>query len=140
MKIEWTLESWGSDYPPENANEIIAKANKLIDAFAETHDEDETAAYSEWLWELYCSIDEIPSEYLFVDERGADQFVESFDDENDAINAAESEWEHLTESERKHRKLFFVCYTPVNSDNYSIVSGGWTGWYNSVVRDWKETV
>lgn len=62
MKIEWTLESWGSDYPPENANEIITKANKLIATFAETHDEDETAAYSEWLWELYCSNDEIPSE------------------------------------------------------------------------------
>ena len=55
MKIEWTLESWGSDYPPENANEIICHGNNLIDAFAETHDEDETAAYSEWLWELYCS-------------------------------------------------------------------------------------
>lgn len=50
----WSEESWGSEYPPENADEIISKANELIGEYAETHDEDETAAYSERLWEQYC--------------------------------------------------------------------------------------
>ena len=53
-KTYWSMESWGSDYPPENADEIISKANELIEAFAAEHDEDETAAYSEMLWERYC--------------------------------------------------------------------------------------
>lgn len=52
--IYWSMESWGSDYPPENADEIIARANKLIEAYAETHDEEEVAEYSEMLWGRYC--------------------------------------------------------------------------------------
>ena len=53
-KFYWSMESWGSDYPPENAEEIIDSANELIAAYAETHDEEETDAYSERLWERYC--------------------------------------------------------------------------------------
>lgn len=55
MNCYWTLESWGDAYPPENADEIIERANCLIAAYAETHDEEETANYSERLWEHYCS-------------------------------------------------------------------------------------
>lgn len=55
----WSEESWGSDYPPESADEIISKANELIDEYAETHGEDETAAYSEMLWERYCMTGEV---------------------------------------------------------------------------------
>ena len=58
-KIYWSMESWGSDYPPENADEIIDRANELIEAFAAEHDEDETAAYSESLWERYCESGEV---------------------------------------------------------------------------------
>ena len=53
--IFWSLESWGSDYPPENAEEIISAANEMIAAYAKTHDEDEAAAYSEKLWDRYCA-------------------------------------------------------------------------------------
>ena len=55
----WSMESWGSDYPPENADEIIEQANELIEQYAADHDEDETAAYSEGLWERYCAEGEI---------------------------------------------------------------------------------
>ena len=55
MKHLWSIESWGSDYPPENADEIISKANDLIEAYAEDHDEDEVNNFSETLWERYCS-------------------------------------------------------------------------------------
>lgn len=54
MSIYWNMDSWGSDYPPENADEIISKANAMIDEYAETHDEEETANFSEALWETYC--------------------------------------------------------------------------------------
>ena len=50
----WSMESWGSDYPPENADEIISKANEMIEAFASDHGDDETAEYSEKLWERFC--------------------------------------------------------------------------------------
>lgn len=52
----WTLESWGSEYPPENAEEIIAAANDKILDFVKAgkwKDEYEIEAYSEKLWEEY---------------------------------------------------------------------------------------
>lgn len=55
MNCYWTLESWGDGYPPENADEIIERANDLIDAYAENHDEEEVSEYSNGLWERYCS-------------------------------------------------------------------------------------
>lgn len=62
MKYHWTLESWGADYPPENADEIIYRANEMIDAYAETHDEDATEEYSGRLWEAYCRDGNLPKE------------------------------------------------------------------------------
>ena len=50
----WSLDSWGADYPPENADEVINMANAKIEAYATDHDEDETKNYSESLWEAYC--------------------------------------------------------------------------------------
>ena len=55
----WSMESWGADYPPENADEIISKANEMIEAFSAEHDDDETAAYSEGLWERFCESGEV---------------------------------------------------------------------------------
>lgn len=52
----WTMDGWGSENPPENAEELISGANEMIDAYAETHDEDAVAAFSCKLWEDYCSI------------------------------------------------------------------------------------
>lgn len=54
-RIHWSIESWGSEYPPENAEEIIDRANAMIDAYAETHDEDAAEEYSNRLWETYCT-------------------------------------------------------------------------------------
>lgn len=54
----WTLDAWGADYPPENADEIIDAANEKIDAFIEANpdaDEEQIAAYSEKLWDKYCN-------------------------------------------------------------------------------------
>ena len=56
----WTLESWGADYPPENAEEIIRAANAMIDAYAENHDEYETEYFSERLWDRYCTTGTLP--------------------------------------------------------------------------------
>ena len=56
----WTLESWGDAYPPENADEIIAAANDMIDAYAENHDDEATRIYSDDLWEYFCSHDALP--------------------------------------------------------------------------------
>ena len=54
----WTVESWGNAYPPEDVDEIIDWANYWIDQYAATHpdaDEEEIAAYSERLWDRYCT-------------------------------------------------------------------------------------
>ena len=54
----WTIESWGAEYPPENAGEIIDKANELIEAYAAENDnpedDDIVRNYSDKLWERYC--------------------------------------------------------------------------------------
>lgn len=56
----WTLESWGSEYPPENADEIIEKANEKLTEYARQHywdvcREDDLHDYSDRLWERYCA-------------------------------------------------------------------------------------
>ena len=51
----WTLESWGADYPPKNADEIINAANELLDAYAENHSENDFEVFRYSLWERYCS-------------------------------------------------------------------------------------
>lgn len=51
----WTLESWGPDVPPENAVDIIDRANEMIDKFAETaQNEMDISDYANALWERYC--------------------------------------------------------------------------------------
>ena len=58
MPYYWTIESWGSAYPPEDVGEVIDWANYWIDQYAESHpdaDEAELAAYSEALWDRYCT-------------------------------------------------------------------------------------
>ena len=51
----WTIESWGSEYPPVNYQAILDAANALIDAC----DQSEAAEYSESLWETYCATDSV---------------------------------------------------------------------------------
>lgn len=53
----WTLDGWGDEYPPENAEEIIRNANAEIDAYTALHpdaDDDEIAAFSDSIWDAYC--------------------------------------------------------------------------------------
>lgn len=67
----WSLESWGADYPPENADEIIDAANEKIDAFIAENpdaDEDMIAAYSEKLWEEYCAEEAPNTTRAYMDE------------------------------------------------------------------------
>lgn len=55
----WSLESWGDAYPPENAEEIIERANAEIDAYIELHpdaDGAEIAEFSHSLWEEFCTM------------------------------------------------------------------------------------
>lgn len=58
----WTLDSWGDAYPPENAQEIIDRANGLIDEYAEIFGDDLAAEYSEHLWNTYCMTGTLPEE------------------------------------------------------------------------------
>lgn len=54
----WDLDGWGSDYPPENADEIIQKANDKIVEWAVAHYWERGAdvgEYASQLWEHYCS-------------------------------------------------------------------------------------
>lgn len=61
--IYWTTESWGSDCPPVNADEIINTANCLIDEYITEHHLDldfimefrDAFDYSSMLWEDFCS-------------------------------------------------------------------------------------
>lgn len=65
----WSIDSWGSDYPPVNAEEIISRANELIDQYSAEHpdyDERDVNLYSETLWEDFCrtgELDGIVAEY-----------------------------------------------------------------------------
>lgn len=65
----WSIDSWGSDYPPVNADEIITKANEMIDKYSTDHpdyDDYDINDYAERLWEDFCStgeIDGIAAEY-----------------------------------------------------------------------------
>lgn len=45
----WTAESFGNQYPPANADEVIAEANRLIDEGAD----------SESLFESFCETDRV---------------------------------------------------------------------------------
>ena len=51
----WSEDSWGSDYPPDNWEEIVSRANEMIkNKYLQTRDEEETRDYSSRLWDGYC--------------------------------------------------------------------------------------
>lgn len=64
----WNNESWGSEYPPENFEEIIHAANREIDDFIERSELDPENSddavviceFSERLWAFYCEYDKLP--------------------------------------------------------------------------------
>lgn len=67
----WTLESWGADYPPENAEEIISRANELIDAYAAQNGNDEAENYSGILFDHWCMTGDLDMPWYAV-QRDAD--------------------------------------------------------------------
>lgn len=53
----WSMESWGNDYPPVNADDVIIEANAIIDAYMAENpeaDEWEVKEFSGRLWEDFC--------------------------------------------------------------------------------------
>ena len=58
----WNLDGWGSEYPPENADEIINKANAKITEAAVAHYWEkgfDIGDYAAALWDRYCATGEI---------------------------------------------------------------------------------
>ena len=64
-KYLWDMETWGADYPPENADEIVEAANEEIKEYAKKLDEydidfrEKMDLFCEKLWEQYCETDEV---------------------------------------------------------------------------------
>ena len=58
----WSDNSWGSQYPPKNFDEICSEANMLLEEFMDKNPEatdEEICDYSRELWEQYCDTDQI---------------------------------------------------------------------------------
>lgn len=58
----WDTESWGNGVPPINADEVICKANDMIDQYIADHpdyDQHDIKDYAERLWEAFCRTGEI---------------------------------------------------------------------------------
>ena len=115
-KYYWTLESWGDQDPPENADEIISLANAATDLYIDNNpdaDDDMIAAYSERLWEDYCSGKAPKTVYIAVDEKTRG---DSFDltvtfDLDEAKHAIRMDFAHLTRNERLNsRRYIDVVY------------------------------
>jgi hypothetical protein len=49
--------------------------------------------------------------YIVVEEKGADVFTKSFTSQEEAINKANGEWDHLTNYEKERCKAFYVLKT-----------------------------
>lgn len=80
----WTYESFGSDFLPEDADEVIDHANELIEAYAAEHDDlDMVKNYSEKLWDEYCSR---PLVWWMAESRG---IGDCYDIYNTRLNAAD---------------------------------------------------
>ncbi len=100
----WSLESWGDAYPPENADDIIEKANAAIDRYIDENpdaDDDMISAYSEKLWESYCSGSSPKTVYEASSEWRCEirQLALSFD-LDEAKDAVLNELHYLTVNER----------------------------------------
>lgn len=59
----WTLDSFGSGPLPENAEEIVSRANAMIDKFCDLEPycgTDEIEIFSDALWEDFCRTGSLP--------------------------------------------------------------------------------
>lgn len=114
--IYWTINAWGDQYPPKNADEIIDAANALIDLYAESHDEDETESFSEILWDRYCMYDDLDT--VIDDDGNALRFSAAVslmdDDIREEIHsefAPCSEQEFFSEYCRRHEERYGDRFT-----------------------------
>ena len=105
-KYHWSIESWGTDVPPENASDIIAWANGKIDSYCET--DFEKQCYSETLWNRYCEYDERVRE--IIDNGYYLSAVQLMDDDiREAVHnefAPCSEYVFLLEYFVRHKKAY----------------------------------
>ena len=85
----WTLESWGDQEPPENADEIIEWANAFLDKWISDHpnaDENLKKDITETLWDHFCCYDDHVRE--IIDGGNFNSTVVLMDDEiREAIHA-----------------------------------------------------
>lgn len=69
--------------------------------------------------------------YIVMDYKSGDLFTEEFDSEEEAIVAAEYDWEYLTDKEKNEREEFFILKSTnpdVDAENH--LDG-------DIVRRWK---
>lgn len=61
-RYRWTIDGWGNQTPPQNADRLCSAANALLEEFIEENPdvtEEEVQDYSSALWERYCERDEV---------------------------------------------------------------------------------
>ena len=69
--------------------------------------------------------------YILMDCKNGDIFTEGFDNEEDAIKAGESGWNHLTEHDKKERSAFYVLHSVADDIDAENSFDG------DVVKEWK---
>lgn len=142
-KYYWTLESWGSDRPPEDAEIICDLANAAIAYYADNHPEassEDLTNYSEKLWEEYCSGSGLKLVYIAKETRyemfGGDSYdlLTTFDLE-EAMDAVLRDWSYLTPNERGRCMVHIDVIrgfgdTPEDVVGSHLVGLGWIDIYN----------
>lgn len=46
--------------------------------------------------------------YIIIDRKNGDEFTEEFESKEEAISRADTEWDHLSDYDKKHREAFYV--------------------------------
>ena len=110
-KYYWNLESWGEADPPKDADAIVTLANAAIDLYIDNHpdaDDDMISAYSERLWDDYCSGKNPKTVYIAVDEKiqGDSYDLRQTFDLDEAKHAIRMDFAHLTRNERANSNRY----------------------------------
>lgn len=69
--------------------------------------------------------------YVLIDDCGVDVYTETFDNAEDAIDYANSEWERLTNYDKKRRNAFYVIESVANDIDAENAFDG------DIIRQWK---
>lgn len=110
----WTLESWGADYPPEDAEEIIALANNRIDAVATAQGETAADVCSEEMWERYCTAGQLTPTGTVINLNGAEIDYES------AVNLMDDDLRESLYMEISpcSEQKFFTAYEEAHAEKF----------------------